>query len=1375
MEKTNNYTIGYDIGITSIGWSVIDVENKQLIDQGVRLFKEAESAQSRRIHRSSRRTIRRKKWRKEQFKQALVDFEIVTDLELQKSGYFNINSRYKTKGENKLDKSLDEIKVKTIYHLRKKALEEQVSTREMILALYNIVKTRGHFQMINIDFQNESIPMDEILSKLIAIINKYIVLLDQEKFKKDILIPIIKEEILLGDLKTKLKHHVDAKEDKNSKIKLETICKLIGGWQVKLNNLDDKLSTESTNMKALKYELKNQDEKILEIIKIFDVIQINNLLKNFKYICEYQIKNIEEFDESSKNKNKFEKRKEELRAKNVNGKKFRSVRNLENKFPNGLYIKEAKDILLMQAKYNSKITEEFIEVILSIISAQIPYYVGPLSNNENNNGWLTRTDNNFKYSYNYSQKFNIVDEEKTISDWKQTIRSRCEYLPSELTLPKESLLGEVFVIVNEINKVSKYTRKNISKEEKYKIINTLFLNPSYRNKVTYDDVQKLVGADNLGFEYEEKSQMDGHKFENQILLYFDIIKIVPRLQIKNIEDELITLDDEKSKLNEIEKIIKTLSIYDDYKNKNQIFKKLKYDEQTAGKLASLNTKMYMSFSRRIISETQINEKGETLVELLLSTSKEYTQLINDAVNKSGEKLSYTANKYYKYFESGEELGIDLLIKDGIPTFPISRTVVRALNQALLVHKEIIKEFGHPKKVVIETANNLGDKDNAHDIEKQYEQIRILFEWLKKNQSNPGLNGVEFTQASLKRIEELYKVNKQEIELYLKQGGKDIITGKKINLEKIEDYDLCSILPSGLGFDIKDNHILVERSTNNKMQDKTPIEFIRNTTNKFGTEKAYIRRINNLYKLKLISDKKYELLLIKNQEDAILFLQKNLVDTRYIIKEFGAMLEAYTEHKAKQNKMIVTKFSYVQGSFNNAFRQSFKFIKSRELNSLHHAHDASLVIIIDSVLNKLFPDYSEGNNFSAKRYKQFVEQYMSTTDIVKSQYENYLKKINIFQSMYKNAFNENYNEQNSLVEQIKDNYPRLSYKPERKYTGQLFEETIKPQTGLKNNRRIKINKIAKEYGIKITDLKMKEATDKLISELGEEQVIQEIKNSNIDVLTILNVNNDQRIMSGVECVATDFYKVQKTTDKGKRVVQHYAIQIPKLIVDKNGDIDKEKYLLIIKNHYKAVELLEENGELKEYLFRFRIFKNELIYDTYTNQIKLYNLGSISSRKIEYKPVYFSNYNEEIIKYNILKNSIKVKNENKERLIGKDARLIIQTIVKNQQTFDVELTARLHEIIVNILNENKSNNEKLFKIINKLNYSKYQGAPQGLRQWTLTVNSRVINRSPLDTQYVKIETSPLGIRINKAKDGTLKIEGKHKKIKNNKQISWNVLKS
>ena len=57
-----NYSLGLDIGIASIGWSVLDFDRKQIADLGVRLFTGAEDSQSgaslalpRRAARSTRR------------------------------------------------------------------------------------------------------------------------------------------------------------------------------------------------------------------------------------------------------------------------------------------------------------------------------------------------------------------------------------------------------------------------------------------------------------------------------------------------------------------------------------------------------------------------------------------------------------------------------------------------------------------------------------------------------------------------------------------------------------------------------------------------------------------------------------------------------------------------------------------------------------------------------------------------------------------------------------------------------------------------------------------------------------------------------------------------------------------------------------------------------------------------------------------------------------------------------------------------------------------------------------------------------------------------------------------------------------------------
>lgn len=47
------YTLGLDIGITSIGWSAVDQEHADLIDTGVRLFNEASPASEPRLKRSA--------------------------------------------------------------------------------------------------------------------------------------------------------------------------------------------------------------------------------------------------------------------------------------------------------------------------------------------------------------------------------------------------------------------------------------------------------------------------------------------------------------------------------------------------------------------------------------------------------------------------------------------------------------------------------------------------------------------------------------------------------------------------------------------------------------------------------------------------------------------------------------------------------------------------------------------------------------------------------------------------------------------------------------------------------------------------------------------------------------------------------------------------------------------------------------------------------------------------------------------------------------------------------------------------------------------------------------------------------------------------
>lgn len=119
LNKKNNLVLGLDIGITSVGWGLLDASNMEIIDAGVRLFKEATSDENvkRRGKRGSRRLIRRRKNRK---------LDLVKLLKQQ--GIYDGSP----------------INVHPV-QLRVKGLSESLTNNELTLVLLHLVKRRGSF------------------------------------------------------------------------------------------------------------------------------------------------------------------------------------------------------------------------------------------------------------------------------------------------------------------------------------------------------------------------------------------------------------------------------------------------------------------------------------------------------------------------------------------------------------------------------------------------------------------------------------------------------------------------------------------------------------------------------------------------------------------------------------------------------------------------------------------------------------------------------------------------------------------------------------------------------------------------------------------------------------------------------------------------------------------------------------------------------------------------------------------------------------------------------------------------------------------------------------------------------------------------------
>ena len=113
----SNLVLGLDIGISSVGWGIIDKDTNEVVDAGVRLFEEAtrNANEERRSFRGARRLKRRRKHRLERAK------EFLESNGLSCEGIHNIDP-YKSR----------------YYGLRK-----EISEKELAAALYHLIKRRG--------------------------------------------------------------------------------------------------------------------------------------------------------------------------------------------------------------------------------------------------------------------------------------------------------------------------------------------------------------------------------------------------------------------------------------------------------------------------------------------------------------------------------------------------------------------------------------------------------------------------------------------------------------------------------------------------------------------------------------------------------------------------------------------------------------------------------------------------------------------------------------------------------------------------------------------------------------------------------------------------------------------------------------------------------------------------------------------------------------------------------------------------------------------------------------------------------------------------------------------------------------------------------
>ncbi len=234
MGTCNDYYVGIDMGTASVGLAVTDPSYNVIKKHGkalwtVRLFESAKTAEERRVFRTSRRRLERRKNRI-----ALLQEIFAEEISKEDAGFYQRMKESRFWYDDKLDINGDRPampyalfadekftdkdyykKYPTIYHLRY-ALATQSDVKPDIrlvyLALHHIIKYRGHFL-----FEGKNLSEVKEFSTAVQT-------LKQQSAELDINLDVLDDEDVLTQLENIMKDTSCSKSDKKSQV-----CKLIAG------------------------------------------------------------------------------------------------------------------------------------------------------------------------------------------------------------------------------------------------------------------------------------------------------------------------------------------------------------------------------------------------------------------------------------------------------------------------------------------------------------------------------------------------------------------------------------------------------------------------------------------------------------------------------------------------------------------------------------------------------------------------------------------------------------------------------------------------------------------------------------------------------------------------------------------------------------------------------------------------------------------------------------------------------------------------------------------------------------------------------------------------------------------------------------------
>lgn len=986
----NNYNITLDIGTNSVGWSVTN-NNYELMKfkkknmWGVRLFQEGKTAKERRVHRSTRRRLARRKQRVVLLRNILEEDVLKIDpiffIRLEESFLYK-EDRTDSKGIGNLfvGKDLNDKdyyrKYHTIYHLRESLIEskEKQDIRLIYLALHHMIKYRGNFLYEGQNFSDIVEDVEESINTLIDEFSDREILNINVSVKE--VIEILKNQTLNKSKKVEaiVKLFNGSNEDKKI---VKEIFKGIIGLMFKVPNIltknseldkeDDKLKItfldDKCDDKLAELEsLLGEDYRILELMKkIYSWVTLSEILQGANSLSKAMVCRYGKFKKDLrilKNIiiNNFE-RKVYLEIFKDKAKKNNFVSYMDNKckildFSKNIYS------LLEKAKVDDKYAtdkeyilqeienERFLIKQNNTSNASIPYQL-------NENELKIILDNQSKYYPNIENNKEKILKLLTFrvpyyvgplnNSSKFAWMTRIEGTEGQAIYPWnfKKVIDIDVSAENFITRMTNYCTYLTSEKviPKWSLL--------YSEYMFYDEINKIKVDGNLITDYTIKEKLKKELFlEKNQVSEKDLVNWLKLNQIsygreyrieglhgdKKVETSLKSFRDFNKILGEInssnrdmiEKIIFWLTVYEDKKIVNRRIKNefKEISKEQRKKICNLKYEGWSRLSEKLLTKIFVNDKFGNKVNII--NQMKYSNMnFMQVINDKKLKFYEEINQ-----ENNSEEIIKIDYEEHIKTLQGSPSIKRGVWQSVQIIDEIIKVMKcQPENIFIEFARS--DEDSKKTVTRKNKLIK-LYEAMDENND---------LLKELKKKDTKITTEKQF--LYYIQHGKCMYTGEPLDLDELFTCDVDHIVPQAyIKDDSIDNKVLVKKKRNQEKSDQMFVGRMVSKDTKYWWDK--------LYKDGFLSAKKYKNLIAENfsEGEEKGFINRQLVETRQISKHVANLL---TRAYGNRGTKIIT----IKAQLADDFKRNFDIYKNRSVNDYHHAKDAYIVSVIGSYILKRY--------------------------------------------------------------------------------------------------------------------------------------------------------------------------------------------------------------------------------------------------------------------------------------------------------------------------------------------------------------------------------------------------------------------------------------